>query len=177
MNPKLRRTWTQRISIVFGIYSFKKTICSTQQQTLKTCCFHTNTSGFSTSSRKLRFTSRNHFKKYTNSGMPFVKGARLLSLKMEEVPFENNLRNCKRKMCTGALVVGPREIASTFIFFILLFIVFLDSYSFHWRQGYVFSMFSSITIKMTVLPEKTSDENNNFVTKNLMQQKINRINT
>ena len=110
MKPKLRRSWTQRI------YLLKKTTCSTQQQILKTCCFHTNTSGFSTSSRKLRFTSRNHFKKYTNSGMPFVKGARLLSLKMEEVPFENNLRNCKRKMCTETLVVGPREIASTFIF-------------------------------------------------------------
>ena len=140
---------------------------------MKTCCFHTNTSGFSTSSRKLRFTSRNHFKKYTNSGMPFVKGARLLSLKMEEVPFENNLRNCKRKMCTGALVVGPREIASTFIFLFCFsspFSLFIGFYSFHWRQGYVFSMSSSITIKMTVLPEKTSDENNNFVTKNLMQQ-------
>ena len=59
-----------------------------------------------------------------------MKGARLLSLKMEEVPFENNLRNCKRKMCTGALVVGPREIASTFIFFILLFIVFFTLYRF-----------------------------------------------
>ena len=102
-----------------------------------------------------------------------MKGARLLSLKMEEVPFENNLRNCKRKMCTETLVVGPREIASTFIFlfcFSSSFSLLIGFYSFHWRQGYVFSMFSSITIKMTVLPEKTSDENNNFVTKNLMQQ-------
>ena len=102
-----------------------------------------------------------------------MKGARLLSLKMEEVPFENNLRNCKRKMCTETLVVGPREIASTFIFlfcFFIVFLLFIGFYPFHWRQGYVFSMFSSITIKMTVLPEKTSDENNNFVTKNLMQQ-------
>ena len=49
-----------------------------------------------------------------------MKGARLLSLKMEEVPFENNLRNCKRKMCTETLLVGPREIASTFIFLFCL---------------------------------------------------------
>ena len=60
-----------------------------------------------------------------------MKGARLLSLKMEEVPFENNLRNCKRKMCTETLVVGPREIASTFIFY------FAFSSSFYLLQVFI----------------------------------------
>ena len=72
-----------------------------------------------------------------------MKGARLLSLKMEEVPFENNLRNCKRKMCTGALVVGPREIASTFIFLFCFsspFSLFIGFYSFHSARVRLFNV-------------------------------------